>query len=112
MPAPEKFSDFSPHSFERPPIQEGAIRVIWDRQFGGPADDLGNPGDPQDCRMVLSRRELEALLEVAKASLTGRVVIHQAGIRVRLLEDGGHRFKSLRLVGGKVEPETAAIFGG
>jgi hypothetical protein len=113
MPAPESLSDFAAHSFERPPIQEGSIRVVWDRQFGGPAElGLGNVGDPSDSRLVLSRQELEMLLKIAEQSITGRVVIHHAGIRVRLLEDGGHRFKSIRLVGDPPAPETSSIFGG
>ena len=113
MPAPESLSEFATHSFARPPIQENSVRVIWDRQFGGPAEPgLGNPGDHSDARLVLSRQELQALLAVAEQSITGRVVIHHAGIRVRLLEDGGHRFKSIRLVGDKPVPETSTLFGG
>ena len=86
----EPISNYSEHKFDRPLIHEGTARLVWDRTFGGPSEpDLGNAGDPVDRRLILSTAELRKLLEIAEQSLTGRVVIHHAGVRVRCLEEGG-----------------------
>ena len=106
----ELIENYSKHKFDRPLIHEGTARLLWDRTFGGPPEpDIGNVGDPVDRRLVLSSAELRELLKVAEQSLTGRVVIHHAGVRVRCLEEGGHRYESVRIVGGKVEPERVGF---
>lgn len=107
----EPIQNYSDHKFDRPLIHENAnVRIVWDRTFGGPPEpDLGNVGDPADRRLVLSTAELRHLIGIAEQSLTGRVVIHHAGVRVRCLEEGGHRYESVRLVGGKVEPERTGF---
>lgn len=43
---------------------------------------VGGPGSGRDIRMFVSRESLEAMLLVAKASGTRRVVLQQCGIRV------------------------------
>ena len=42
------------------------------------------PGHRRDIRMYLDQSALETLLSRAKASMTGRAVLHQVSLRVRL----------------------------
>ena len=71
---------------------------------------LGGPETGRDTRMMLSVKELEALLEVARKSPVQRVLIHQAGIRVDVYaHKSGHQYEVWRLTGRKPEAERPAI---
>jgi hypothetical protein len=69
---------------------------------------LGGPEVPLDTRLILSRGELEELLAVARASLTGRVVIERSGLRIRVWRtDTGHQYETWTLLGSALQPERA-----
>lgn len=70
--------------------------------------EIGGPQDSADRRLVLDVEQLEYLLARARASATGRVVVHKFGLRCQLLqEDNGHRWNNCYLI-GEVAPEVAA----
>jgi len=75
--------------------------------------EIGGPRDPADRRMVLDTKTLEHLLDVARASLSGRVVVHHAGLRVQTLRDRetGHRWENVLLIGSEAKPEVGGLFG-
>lgn len=69
---------------------------------------LGGPAVPLDTRLILSRGELEDLLAVARASLTGRVVVERCGLRIRVWRtDAGHQYETWTLLGAQATPERA-----
>lgn len=73
---------------------------------------LGGPDSSADSRLILSRADLESLLDVARASLTGRVVLNRPGVRVRLFESpSGHRYEVWSLVCSEVKAEQNPIIG-
>lgn len=63
--------------------------------------------DGVDRRMIFTGEELEKLLEVCRASMTGRVILHQVGIQCDLYreERTGHRYEIWKLTAGKVVSE-------
>lgn len=63
-------------------------------------------GHVLDVRWVVSVAELEHLLQVARASQTGRAVIHHASLRSSLwLDPSGHMFETYAMVGADPRPE-------
>jgi hypothetical protein len=48
-------------------------------------------------------------LEVAESSITGRVIIHHAGVRCRQYESGGHLYEVITLVGDQPISESVAF---
>ena len=89
----------------------GRDPVVADVQYGGPAEpELAISGDPTDRRLILDSGTLDLLLQVARSSLTGRVVIHHAGVRVRQYRaPDGHLYEIVTLVGDAPKPEESAI---
>jgi hypothetical protein len=75
------------------PLQiAGEDRVIREYTLGGP--DCG-----RDVRMLIDRKVLEHLLDVAKSSNTNRVCLHGAGIRMKVRRSAsGHMYETLHLV--------------
>lgn len=99
-------SDFAPSLREVPVLQRGPGYPETLSVF-----EVGGPSDSADRRLVVDRATLEQLLDVARASLTGRVVLHRVGLRVEVLESGGHRWEHVILIGGELRPESPPIFG-
>ena len=100
-------SALSKRIYERRALSHKGETVIADIQYGGPADaELGIPGDATDRRFFFDTHTLRQLLEVAEQSLTGRVVVHHAGLRCRQYESGGHRYEALTLIGDQPLPES------
>lgn len=75
--------------------------------------EIGGPQDPADRRLILDVQTLEQLLAEARSSMSGRVVIHHAGLRVQTLRDrrSGHRWENLLLLGSETKPEVSGLFG-
>lgn len=88
------------------PLQlPGRDRVVAESVLGGPEAGV-------DARMILSRADLESLLDAARSSLTGRVVLNRPGVRVRLFEaPSGHRYEIWSLVCSEVKAEQNPIIG-
>ena len=68
---------------------------------------VGGGKDSVDRRMVFTGEELERLLEVCRASTTGRVIMHQVGVECHLYreERTGHQYEIWKLIAGNVQPE-------
>lgn len=97
-------AQFAPTLREVPVLQRGPGYPETVRTF-----EVGGPSDPADRRLVVDRATLEQLLDVAKASLTGRVVLHRVGLRVEVLDDGSHSWEHVVILGGELRPEQAPI---
>jgi len=95
-------SALSDRQVERAILHEPGRSTVRDIEIGGPKD-------PADRRLFLDVETLEALLAQARASLTGRVVIHGIGLRVRTLLEDGHRWDVVYLLGREPVPETTQI---
>ena len=82
------------------PIQRGPDypEILQERDIGGPEDHA-------DRRLILDVPLLTELLEVARSSLSQRVVIHRVGLRVQVVDNGQHRWEHIRLIGLAPEPE-------
>ena len=92
-------------STSRPLQLPGRDRVVAESVLGGPSSTV-------DARLILSRSDLEQLLDVAKSSLTGRVVLRRPGLRVRLFEaPNGHRYEVWSFVAADAVAEQNPIFG-
>lgn len=104
MADPLPLSALSQLSVERPGLhQPGRDPCLRDVVYGGPQD-------PTDRRLILDTRTLRAMLEVAEASATGRVVIHSVGIRVRQHRAaGGHLYEIAYIEGRAPEAESSAL---
>lgn len=83
-------------------LSRAGERIVRDVQYGGPED-------PTDRRLILDTRTLRQLLEVAESSITGRVIIHHAGVRCRQYESGGHLYEVITLVGDQPISESVAF---
>lgn len=83
------------------------ITVLGDVVFGGPSVE-----PTADRRMYFDVKTLEELLEVARASVTGRAVVHHAGIRLRRVQDGAHALDALYIVGDRPAAERFDLFKG
>jgi len=71
---------------------------------------IGGPLDPRDVRMVLDRRSLELLLDVARSSLAGCVELHRVGLRVRTWQTGeGHRYQTMTIVSAPPRPARTPV---
>ena len=90
----------------RNPIQRpGVDRLIRSVEYGG-------PGCGTDTRMHIDRATLQQFADVARQSVTGRAVLHGAGVRVDLYEtETGHRYETWVIVGSHIEPEPNPIPG-
>ena len=67
---------------------------------------VGGPGHGGDRRVFLSSDLLGQLLEVSWSSMTRRVQIDRAGLRVDLYEQpNGHRYEVWTLIGADPRPE-------
>lgn len=92
-------------STSRPLQLPGRDRVVAESVLGGPESSV-------DARLILSRAELEQLLDVARSSLTGRVVLRRPGLRVRLFEaPNGHRYEVWSFVAAAMVAEQTPILG-
>jgi len=59
---------------------------------------LGGPDCGRDVRMLIDRKVLEHLLDVAKSSNCNRVVLHGAGIKMKVRRSAsGHMYETLHL---------------
>lgn len=104
MSEPLPFDALSAHTLEHPALSRSGETVLRDDQIGG-------PGDPADRRLILDSATLRALLSMAENSLSGRVVIHHAGVRRRHLRtSGGHVYEVLVLIGDQPVPESSGLF--
>lgn len=73
---------------------------------------LGGPLSGQDVRMHLDRATLEQLLDVARSSLSGRVVLHGVGFRQRVWQGGdGHVYQTLQIISSPPQPERTPFDG-
>ena len=83
------------------PLQAaGRDELVREAEFGGPGSD-------RDSRFYFDRKELEQLLEISKSSVSGRVIIQRAGVKVRLYRaPSGHLYESWHLIGAKAVPES------
>ncbi len=67
---------------------------------------LGGPECGRDVRMLIDRKVLEHLLDVAKSSNCNRVVLHGAGIKMKVRRaSSGHMYETLHLVSMLPVPE-------
>lgn len=82
------------------------LTVRQDVLFGGPTVE-----PTRDRRFYLEAKALEALLDLARQSPTGRVVIHHGGLRVRQVQDGGSVVEVLSIVGDNPTPEPFPFAG-
>lgn len=82
------------------PLQiSGEDEVIREFTLGGP--DCG-----RDVRMLIDRKVLEHLLDVAKSSNCNRVVLHGAGIKMKVRRaSSGHMYETLHLMSRFPVPE-------
>lgn len=89
---------------ESKPLQlPGRDRLVRESVLGGPTSSA-------DARLYLSIADLEKLIEIARSSVTGRVVLNRPGIRVRLWEaPNGHRFESWSIVAAEARAETSSF---
>lgn len=83
------------------------VTIRSDTVYGGPEAE-----PTADRRWVMDVDELQRLLDVARRSPTGRVVVHHAGLRVRRVLDGSHTVEMLAMVGSEPVPEPFSLFGG
>lgn len=95
---------------KRKPLQYGPDypEVLSDMEIGGPED-------PADRRLVVDAATLQHLLDIARSSLSQRVVLHHVGLRVQVLRDSdtGHRWEHVTLIGSEPKPEpVSALLGG
>mgnify|MGYP003112870884 CR=1 FL=1 len=69
---------------------------------------LGGPHSNRDVRLILDSETLDQLLAIAKSSDTRRVVIHRAGIKMKVRRaTSGHVYETLHLEGMMPVPEKA-----
>ena len=67
---------------------------------------LGGPDCGRDVRMLIDRKVLEHLLDVAKSSNCNRVVLHGAGIKMKVRRSAtGHMYETLHLTSRFPVPE-------
>ena len=67
---------------------------------------LGGPDCGRDVRMLIDRKVLEHLLDVAKSSNCNRVVLHGAGIKMKVRRSTtGHVYETLHLTSRFPVPE-------
>lgn len=67
-------------------------------------------GHNLDVRYIIDRHALRQLLEAAEASVTGRVVVHGASLRVRTWRGGdGHTYSTFTFLGSGAVPEDPVI---
>lgn len=63
-----------------------------------------------DIRWILDAASLDALLQIARAGSSGRVVIHNATLQVRTWVGGdGHRYSTIAIGGSDPQPENPLI---
>lgn len=68
---------------------------------------IGGPLAADDVRMILDRATLEQLLDMARSSLSGRVVLHRVGFRQRVWRGvDGHTYQTLAIVSHPPVPES------
>ena len=68
---------------------------------------MGGPLNTDDVRMIFDRKSLEHLLDVAKSSMSGRVILHHAGIKQRIWRTGDqHIYQTLSVVSDPPKPES------
>lgn len=92
-------------STSRPLQLPGRDRCVAESVLGGPTASV-------DARLILSRSDLESLLDIARSSLTGRVVLNRPGLRVRLFESpSGHRYEVWTFVAAEAVAEQNPIIG-
>lgn len=67
-------------------------------------------GHTQDARFILDAEALRALLDVAQQSITGRVVMHNASLRLRTWRGGdGKVYTTLGVLATEAVPEDPSI---
>lgn len=101
---PRPLSSMSKRSKVKVPIQRGPNypEILQEIEYGGTED-------PADRRLVLDIPTLELLMDRARASMSGRVVINHIGFRVQLLESDGHRWEHITLLGSEPKPEVSSL---
>lgn len=85
------------------PLQKPGQHRILARQV------VGGPESQQDQRLFLDKKTLRKWLEVADASLTGRVQIDMVGVETTMFQaPSGHTYQVWRII-GRMRPEESAI---
>jgi len=68
---------------------------------------LAGPDSGRDCRMILDAETLGLLLDIARSSNTRRVVLHGAGIRLKVRRtNSGYVYETLHLTSKQPVPEN------
>lgn len=90
--------------FDGSPLQRlGGDRLVYRLVVGGPATGC-------DQRLFLTRAQLERLLDVARASITGRVQLDMVGLKVELWEHrSGHAYAVWTLLSLPAKAEEPPI---
>lgn len=97
---------FDPEVLDRNdrPIQRPGADPLLSEEYAPPR------GHNLDVRWILDKAALEQLLEVARASRSGRVLVHNATLRVRHWRGGdGHSYATLSIGGSGAVPEDPLI---
>ena len=99
---PAPFHDDRRLAVNSSPLQHpNRDRLVRRVEYGGPSSNA-------DARLFIDTATLRQLLAVAESSLTGRAVLHHAGVVVDLYESpNGHAYECWRLVASHVAPEPA-----
>jgi len=100
----------------RPPgaiVEHGSAagpRAGLDAKIG--ENTIGGPLSGQDVRMLLDRKTLQQLLDIASQSLSGRVQLDGVGFRQRVWRSGnGHVYQTLTLISLQPRPERTPVDG-
>lgn len=68
---------------------------------------LAGPDSGRDCRLILDAETLGLLLDIARSSNTRRVIMHGAGIRLKVRKSrDGHIYETLHLTSRQPVPES------
>jgi len=67
---------------------------------------LAGPDSGRDCRLILDVKTLGLLLDIARSSNTKRVILHGAGINLKVRKSqAGHVYETLHLTSRQPTPE-------
>ena len=87
------------------PLQTSGDVCLRVASFGGP--ECG-----RDATLILDRKQLLELLDIAGSSLSGRVEIKHPGIQVKVLQrNNGSQYELWTLIGAEAKPESVPFLG-
>lgn len=82
------------------PLQSSGDECLRVASFGGP--ECG-----RDATLILDRKQLIELLDIANASLSGRVEIRYPGVQVKVMRrNNGTQYELWTLIGAEAKPES------